>query len=112
MKNQMIPIYTADGRSLGFRTTEAAERLVADGRVKPVCGRKGKLRAIFLPHDDGGNPVQPQARPGTRYSFVQDLNGCRCWSFRRLDGRDEDGNSVSMRGAFQQVVTECRVEWK
>jgi hypothetical protein len=28
-QDQMIPFYAADGRSLGFRTLEAAERLVA-----------------------------------------------------------------------------------
>jgi hypothetical protein len=104
---KMIPIYTADGRSLGFRTAEAAERLVADGRVKPVYGRKGHLKAIFVPREDGGSPVQVQARPGTRYSYLQDLNGGRCWSLRRLDGRDEDGNRVNLRGAFLQVLRDC-----
>ena len=47
-QNKMIPIYAADGRSLGFRTIEAAERLVAGGYVKASYGRKKNLRAIWL----------------------------------------------------------------
>jgi hypothetical protein len=108
-QNQMIPIYSADGKSLGFRTSEAAERLVAGGHAKPAYGRKGQLKALFLSREDGGNPVEVQARPGTRYSFLQDLNGCRCWTLRRLDGRDEDGNLVSTREAFLQVLADCLV---
>lgn len=105
--DQMIPMYAADGRSLGFRPLEAAKRLIANGQVKGVYGRKGCLRAIFLPREDGGNPVEVQARPGTRYSFMQELNGGRCWTLRRLDGRDEDGNLVSTLGAFLQVLADC-----
>ena len=32
--NQAIPLYTPDGKSLGFRTIDAAERMVAAGYVK------------------------------------------------------------------------------
>jgi hypothetical protein len=108
-QDQMIPIYSADGQSLGLRTLEAAEPLVSGGHVKPVYGRKGHLKAIFLPREDGGNPVETRAPTGTRYSFLQDLNGGRCWSLRRLDGRDEDGNLVSMRGDFLRVLADCMV---
>jgi hypothetical protein len=103
----MIPIYSADGKSLGFRTLEAAERLVAGGHVNPAYGRKGRLKAIFLPREDGGNPIEVQPRPGTRYSFRQSLNGHHCWRLRELDGRDEAGNIVSTRWAFLQVLADC-----
>lgn len=105
----MIPIHSADGRSLGFRPLEAAEGLIASGHVKPAYGRRGCLKAIFLPQEDGGNPIELQARPGTRYSFLQDLNGGQCWTLRRVDGRDEDGNLVSLRGDFLRVLAGCLV---
>jgi hypothetical protein len=108
-QGQMIPIYAADGKSLGFRTLEAAERLITGGHVKPAYGRKGRLRAIFLPREDGGSPVEVQSRPDTRYSFLQRLDGGRCWSLRRLDGRDEDGNRVSAREAYFRVLEACMV---
>jgi len=109
-KPEMIPIYAADGTSLGFRTREAAERLVAGGFVKPAYGRKGHLKAIFLRREDGSNPVETHPRSGTRYSFIQNLDtGGRCWRLRRLDGRDEDGHPVSTRNAFLQVLADCVV---
>ncbi len=104
----MIPFYAPDGSSLGFRTLEAAQRLVAGGYVKPAYGRKGHLKAIFLQQEDGGNPVESHARTGTRYSFPEKLDsGRRCWRLRRIDQRDEDGVPVSMRGVFLQVVVDC-----
>ncbi len=39
-QNQTIPFYGPDGTCLGYRTPEAAERLVANGYVKPAYGRK------------------------------------------------------------------------
>jgi hypothetical protein len=109
-QNQMIPFYAADGRSLGFRTLEAAERLVAGGYVKASYGRKKNLRAIWLCQEDGGNPVETHAHAGTRYSFLQKLdNGGRCWKLRRVDGRDEDGMPVNTRGVFMQVVKDCLI---
>jgi hypothetical protein len=65
-KREQIPIYAADGTSLGFRSIEAAKRLIASGYVKPAYGRKGHLKATWL-QEDGGNPVETQARSGTRY---------------------------------------------
>ena len=106
---EQIPIYAADGTSLGFRTIEAAKRLIASGYVKPAYGRKGHLKAIWLLQEDGGNPVETQARGGTRYSFLENIQTGRCWSLRRLDRRDEDGVPVITRGVFLQVVAECRV---
>ena len=106
----MIPIYAADGTPLGFRTRDAAERLVAGGFVKPAYGRKGHLKAIFLRREDGSNPVETHPRSGTRYSFVENLDsGGRCWRLRRLDGRDDDGSPVSTRSAFLQVLADCLV---
>ena len=70
-KREQIPIYAADGTSLGFRSIEAAKRLIASGYVKPAYGRKGHLKAIWLLQEDGGNPVETHARGGTRYSFLR-----------------------------------------
>jgi hypothetical protein len=105
-----IPFYAPDGSSMGFRTHEAAKRLIAGGYVKPAYGRKGYLKAIFLNQKDGGNPVETHPRAGTRYSFLQNLDsGRRCWKLRRVDGRDDDGMSVNTRGVFLQVVADCVV---
>jgi hypothetical protein len=109
-QNKMIPCYAADGRSLGFRTIEAAERLLAGGYVKPSYGRKKDLKAIWLGQADGGNPVETHARPGTPYSFLQSLDsGLQCWKLRRLDQRDEAGTPVITRNVFLQVVADCTV---
>ena len=108
--DKQIPYYAPDGTSLGFRTRESAQRLIAGGHVKPAYGRKGHLKAIFLARADGSNPIETHPRTGTRYSFLQTLDsGRRCWKLRRLDGRDEDGVPVETRGVFLQVVRECLV---
>jgi hypothetical protein len=107
---EQIPLYAPDGTSLGFRSVEAASRLIAGGYVKPAYGRKGHLKAVWLLQEDGANPVESHARSGTRYSFLQNLDsGSRCWKFRRVDGRDDDGLPVTTRGVFQQVVADCLV---
>jgi hypothetical protein len=105
-----IPYYSPDGSSLGFRSIEAAERLVAGGFVYASYGRKGHLKAIWARTEDGSNPVQARAQAGTRYSFPENLDsGQRCWKFRRLDRRDEDGTPVNTRGVFLQVLVDCMV---
>ena len=91
-----IPYYAPDGSSMGFRTLEAAKRLIAGGYVKPAYGRKGHLKAIWLLQKDGGNPVETHPQAGTRYSFLQSLdNGSRCCKLRRVarrsQGRRQDG---------------------
>jgi hypothetical protein len=106
-QDHLIPIYAADGKSLGFRTLEAAERLVSGSHVKPAYGRKGRLKAIFLPREDGGNPADVQAPHGTRYSFLQPLDSGRCWSLQRLDVADEDGNRVTTRSDYFRVPADC-----
>ena len=107
---EQIPLYASDGTSLGFRLIDAAKRLIAGGHVKPANGRKGHLRAVWLLQEDGGNPVETHAQSGTRYSFLQNLDsGSRCWKFRRVDGRDDDGVPVTTRSVFQQVVADCLV---
>ena len=103
-----IPYYAPDGTSLGFRTLDAAERLVAGGFVKASYGRKKNLRAIWHRQDDGANPVEIHPRAGTRYSFLQNLaNGGRCWNLRGVDERDETGAVVGMRTSFHQTVLDC-----
>ncbi len=107
---EQIPLYASDGTSLGFRSIEAAERLIAAGSVKPAYGRKGHLKAIWLLKEDGGNPVETHARNGTRYSFLESLGeGRRCWQLRRVDGLDDDGMPVTTRGVFLQVIKDCLV---
>ena len=87
MRDQ-IPLYSADGPPFGYRTRDAALRLLESGYVKPVYGRKGHLKALFLKRDDGGNSVENHPRSGTRYSFREHLDGGgRCWKLRRVDGR-------------------------
>ena len=105
-----IPCYAADGTSLGHRTLDAAQRLVASGHVCPAYGRKGHLRAIWLLRDDGTSPVQSRASTGTRYSYIESLATGRCWQLRRLEQRDTtttDGSPVTVRDAFLQVVRDC-----
>ena len=90
----------------------AAERLIADGFVKPSYGRKGHLKAIWLQREDGSNPVEAQAKTaGIRYSFIEKLEHGRCWTLRHLDRRDDDGVPFVTRGAFLQVVADCAVRW-
>ena len=105
-----IPYYAPDGTSLGFRTLQAAELLVAGGNVKPSYGRKKNLRAIWHCPEGGDNPVETCPRAGTTYSFIERLEHGRCWSHRRLDRRDEHGVPVSMRPAFFRVVADRLVK--
>lgn len=104
-----IPYYAPDGTSLGFRSLDAANRLIAGGYVKPSYGRKGHLKAIWLQREDGGSPVEAHAPTGTRYSFLQNLEHGRCWKLRRLPRKDEDGVEFSTRGVFTQVLADCLV---
>jgi hypothetical protein len=105
-----IPFYASDGTSLGFRSVEAARRLIEGGYVKPSYGRKRHLRAIWLRQEDGSNPVAAHAPSGTRYSFPENLDsGRHCWKHRRLDRRDEEGTHVITRDVFSQVVKDCLV---
>ena len=106
---RQIPYYAPDGTSLGFRTPDAAKRLIEGGYVKPSWGRKGHLRAIWLLSPDGGNPIQVRAPQGTKYSVMEKLEHGHCWKLRKLDGRDEDGVPFSARNVFLQVVADCLV---
>jgi hypothetical protein len=109
-RDKQIPYYSSDGTSLGFRSLDAAIRLIEGGYVKPSYGRKRHLRAIWLQQEDGSSPVPAHAPSGTRYSFPENLaSGRRCWKHRRLDRRDEDGTLVITRGVFLQVLKDCRV---
>jgi hypothetical protein len=109
-KNKQIPLYAADGRCLGWRSLEAAQKMVAAGFWKPSYGRKGHLKAVWLGQEDGSTPVETSARAGTRYSFLQKLDsGNRCWKHREVNGCDDDGQPVTTRGVFMQVVADCLV---
>ena len=106
-KSKNIPLYSTDGRSLGFRNEEAARRLVAAGHVSPSYGRKGHLKAIWLRGEDGNSAIQGHIPSGTNYSFREQLDNGRCWSLKRLDRRDENGVMVNTRGLFLNVILEC-----
>ena len=106
-RTEEIPCYAADGTSLGFRSIEAAKKLITTGYVKPVYGRKGHLRAIFLRQEDGTNPVPPSIPTGTRYSFIQNLESARCWTLRQMDRHDENGIASNTRDDFLGVVRGC-----
>ena len=101
---QSIPLYTADGTPLGFRTIEAARRLIANEVVNPVYGRKGHLRAIFFRKPDGSSAVESKVPGGTCYSFRERLGGGPlAWNLRKL------GKGAELRPLFQQVVADCVV---
>lgn len=101
---QEIPLYAADGTPWGFRTLEAAQRLIANGFVSPVYGRKGHLKAIFSRKADGSSAVERTGPHGTRYSFQQRLESGRLvWKLKRL------GKGEELRPLFQQVATDCLV---
>ena len=100
-----IPYYDAEGKPRGFRTLEAARRLLANEVVTASYGRKGHLKAIFLRKTDGGNAVQAEITPGTKYSFRQHLDsGHIAWSMRRL------GKGNELRPIFLAVLTDCLVK--
>jgi hypothetical protein len=100
--NQQIPLYASDGRSLGFRSMESARRLIANGFVEPVYGRKGHLKAIHSKQPDGASAITAQVQTGTRYSFRERLaSGRTAWKLKRL------GKGSELRPIFLAVVTDC-----
>jgi hypothetical protein len=102
MNQQQIPLYASDGRSLGFRSIESARRLIANGFVEPVYGRKGHLKAIHSKQPDGASAVTAQVQTGTRYSFRERLaSGGTAWTLKRL------GKGSELRPIFLAVVTDC-----
>jgi hypothetical protein len=102
--NKPIPLYASDGTPWGFRSLEAALRLIANGIVSPAYGRKGHLKAIFSKKADGSSAVERAGPHGTHYSFQNRLeSGRRVWKLKRLGKRDE------LRPIFMAVVTDCLV---
>ena len=99
---QQIPMYAADGRSLGFRSVESARRLIANGFVEAVYGRKGHLKAIHSRQPDGASAITTQVRAGTRYSFRERSDsGTVAWRLKRL------GKGNELRPFFLTVLTDC-----
>lgn len=100
-----IAYYDAEGRPRGFRTLEAARRLITNEIATACYGRKRHIKAIFMRKADGGNAVQAQAAPGTKYSFREHLDsGHVAWSMRRL------GKGNELRPIFLAVLTDCLVQ--
>jgi hypothetical protein len=105
-----IPCYAGDGTPLGYRTIDAAQRLVAGGCVRPAYGRRGHLKAIWLLRDGGSSPFQTRPHNGTRYSYIESVATGRCWQLRRLNQRDTtttEGSTVTSRDPFLQVIRDC-----
>ena len=72
--------------------------------VRPVYGRKGHLKAIYMPAADGSHPVA-KPRDGKHYSYREHFDcGSVAWALKRLGKGDE------LRPLFVQVVTECVVK--
>jgi hypothetical protein len=89
---------------LGFRSLEAARRLIANEVVSPVYGRKGHLKAIFFMKPDGSSAVQSKVPTGTCYSFRERLeSGPLVLKLSKL------GKGEELRSLFQQVVADCVV---
>lgn len=105
LESDRYPLYSAEGKPLGYRSREATERLLAAGHVRPEFGRKGIIKAIFLPKHDGSHPAERNV--GRHYSFKQRLDsGARCWKLRRLDLKDERGNWSSAAHLYRKVLLE------
>jgi hypothetical protein len=101
---QPIPLYACDGTPWGFRSLEAAQRLIANGIVSPSYGRKGHLKAIFSKKADGSSAVERTGHRGTQYSFQHRLDSGRLtWKLKKL------GEGEELRPLFQQVMTDCLV---
>ena len=85
-------MYASDGRSLGFRSIESARRLITNGFVEPVYGRKGHLKAIQAKQPDGASAITTQVRAGTCYSFREhfDSGDLRPWLEGIVREADED----------------------
>jgi hypothetical protein len=99
---QQIPMYASDGSSLGFRSVETARRLIANGFVEAVYGRKGHLKAIHAKQADGASAITAQVRAGTCYSFREHFDsGTIAWRLKRL------GKGNELRPIFMAVVTDC-----
>ena len=102
MMQQQIPMYAADGRSLGFRSIESARCLIANGYVEAMYGRKGHLKAIQTKQEDGASAITTRAASGTRYSFREHFDtGTVAWTLKRLGKGDE------LRPIFMTVLTDC-----
>jgi hypothetical protein len=80
-----IPLYSAAGHCLGWRSPAAAQALVDGSIGEASYGPKGHLKAVWLRDANGSSHVDTHVRLSRRYSFLQKLdNGRRCWTLRRL----------------------------
>ena len=96
------PLFSATGRPLGFRSREATSRLLGGNHVRPIFGRKGRLKAIVLPKKDGSHPIKNSPQLGEKYSYRRRLdNNHSVWELKRLGKGDE------LRPLFVKVLTEC-----
>jgi hypothetical protein len=102
MMQKPIPYYAADGTSRGFRSPEAVARLLEQGLVTAIYGRKGHLKAVFARQADGASAVDEKLRPGTCYSFREHLaSGHFLWQLKRL------GRGAELRPFFFRVAAGC-----
>ena len=96
------PLFSATGSPLGFRSKEATARLLAGDHVRPIFGRKGRLKAIVLPKKDGSHPIKNSPELGPKFSYRRRLkNHHSVWELKKLGKGDE------MRPMFVRVLADC-----
>ncbi len=85
--------------SVTVRFLSSPQEQIAGGYVKPSCGRKKYLKAIWRSRRTAATPSRHIRRLGTWYSFLQSLDsGKRRWKLRRVVGRDYEGKPRSVPG--------------
>ena len=103
---KLIPLYNSHGELQEKITEQRLTRLHALGLIaRIVRHRKGHVnRAVMFRREGEVRGANLKDCPGTKYSFLEHLEGGHiAWSMKRLGHGDE------LRSVFLQVVTDCLV---
>ena len=103
---KLIPLYNSHGELQDKITEQRLTRLHALGLIaRIVRHRKGHVnRAVLFRREGEVQGANLMESPGTKYSFLEHLDGGHMtWSLKRLGHGDE------LRSVFLQVVTDCLV---
>lgn len=103
---KLIPLYSSQGELREKITEQQLTRLQALGLIARVIRhRKGHVnRAVLFRREGEVRGANLMDSPGTKYSFLEHLDGGHAtWSLKRLGHGDE------LRSVFLQVVTDCLV---